>query len=191
MLEVLLSYLVLYGLKNNIVVANGTGAVQFQREKMYKSFRLLDTVFLVFGVVVCSFITYLLNNYVYVKFNLEYISLSVAVVLVGAYNLIVNHIWSKISTFKHYLYESSFSYVMDASYMFSVIFTIDLTLPIADFSMQILAVAISILVINVLVGFYTESVNRSYVNSSFRNVPSRLFLLAIFSILLHYAGLMF
>lgn len=191
MLEVLLSYLVLYGLKSNIVVANGTGAVQFQREKMYKSFRLLDTVFLVLGVVVCSFITYLLNNYVYVKFNLEYISFSVAVVLVGAYNLLVNHIWSKISTFKHYLYESSFSYVMDASYMFSVIFTIDLTLPIADFSMQILAVAISILVINVLVGFYTESVNRSYVNSSFRNVPSRLFLLAIFSILLHYAGLMF
>ena len=191
MLEILLSYLVLYGLKSNIVVANGTGAVQFQREKMYKSFRLIDTLFLVLGVVVCSFIAYLLNTFVYVKFNLEYINLSVAVVLVGAYNLLVNFIWSKISTFKHYLYESSFSYVMDASYTFSVIFTIDMTVPIAEFSMQILAVAISILVVNVIVGFYTESVNRSYINSAFRNVPSRLFLLAIFSILLHYAGLMF
>lgn len=191
MLQVLLSYLVLFGLKNNIVVANGTGAAQFQREKMYRSFRLIDTLFLVLGVVVCSFITYLLNKFVYVKFDLEYINLSVAVVLVGAYNLLVNHIWSKISTFKHYLYESSFSYVMDASYTFSVIFTIDMTVPIAEFSMQILAVAISILVVNIIVGFYTESVNRSYINSAFRNVPSRLFLLAIFSILLHYAGLMF
>ena len=191
MLQVLLSYLVLFGLKNNIVVANGTGAAQFQREKMYRSFRLIDTLFLVLGVVVCSFITYLLNKFVYVKFDLEYINLSVAVVLVGAYNLLVSHIWSKISTFKHYLYESSFSYVMDASYTFSVIFTIDMTVPIAEFSMQILAVAISILVVNIIVGFYTESVNRSYINSAFRNVPSRLFLLAIFSILLHYAGLMF
>lgn len=191
MMQVLLSYLVLYGLKSNIVVANGTGAAQFQREKMYRSFRLVDTLFLVLGVVVCSFIAYLLNTFVYVKFNLEYINLSVAVVLVGAYNLLVNFIWSKISTFKHYLYESSFSYVMDASYTFSVIFTIDMTVPIAEFSMQILAVAISILVVNVIVGFYTESVNRSYINSAFRNVPSRLFLLAIFSILLHYAGLMF
>ena len=191
MMQVLLSYLVLYGLKSNIVVANGTGAAQFPREKMYRSFRLVDTLFLVLGVVVCSFIAYLLNTFVYVKFNLEYINLSVAVVLVGAYNLLVNFIWSKISTFKHYLYESSFSYVMDASYTFSVIFTIDMTVPIAEFSMQILAVAISILVVNVIVGFYTESVNRSYINSAFRNVPSRLFLLAIFSILLHYAGLMF
>ena len=191
MMQILLSYLVLFGLKNNIVVANGTGAVQFQREKMYRKFRIIDTLFVVLGVIVCSFAAYLLNTYVYVKFNLDYISLSVAVVLVGVYNLLVNYIWSRISTLQHYLYESSYSYVMDASYMFSVIFTIDMTIPIAEFSMQILAVAISILVVNILVGFYTESVNRSYVNSAFRNVPSRLFLLAIFSILLHYAGLMF
>ena len=79
MLEVLLSYLVLYGLKSNIVVANGTGAAQFQREKMYRSFRLIDTLFLVLGVILCSFITYLLTTYVYVKFDLEYISLSVVI----------------------------------------------------------------------------------------------------------------
>lgn len=191
MLQVLLSYLVLYGLKSNIVVSNGTGAVLFQREKMYRSFRLLETVFLVAGIILCCFATYVLNTYVYKPFNLEYISASVAVVFVGAYNLLVNHIWSKISTFKHYLYESSFSYVMDASFTFSVIFTIDMSMPIAEFAMSIIAIVASVLVVSVLVGFFTESVNRSYINSAFRNVPSRLFLLAIFSILLHYAGLMF
>ena len=71
---------------------------------------------------------------------------------------------------------------MYASFTFSVIFTIDMSIPIAEFAMSIIAIVASVLVVSVLVGFFTESVNRSYINSAFRNVPSRLFLLAIFSI---------
>lgn len=190
MFEVLLSYIILYGVSNNVLVANGAGALQFQREKMYRSYRLLSAVFLVLGIAICSFIAYVLQNYVYSKFDLEYIGNTVIVLIVGLYNFIVSAIWSKISSFKHYLYESSYSYVMDFAYTLAVIFTLDMSESIANFSMAIVAIVLVVFVMNMIVGFFVESVNKSYINVNFRHVPSRLFLLAIFSILLYYAGQM-
>lgn len=190
MLDILLTYIVLYGIKNNVLVSNGTGALQFQREKMYRSFRLVNTLFLMLGIAIASFISYVLQSYVYQKFDLAYIGTSVTVLVVGLYNIIVAHIWTKISSFKHYLYESSYSYVMDVAFTLSVIFMLDMNLSILNFSLSIIAVLLVVFVSNILIGFFVESFNKSYINSSFRHVPSRLFLLAIFSILFYYAGLM-
>ena len=190
MLEILLSYLVLYGVKSNVLVSTGTGAVQFQREKRYKSFRYISALFLALGVVITSFIAYFLQKYVYSKFDLQYVSTSVNVLFVGIYNIIIAEIWQKISSFKHYLYDTSFSYVMDFAFMLSVIFMLDMSVPILEFAMALGAIVVSIMATNVLVGFYVYSSNKSYINVNFRHVPSRLFLLAIFSILLYYAGLM-
>lgn len=188
MVQVILSYLILYGITNNVVL-NGSGATIFQREKMYRSFRYISTLFLLLGIVVCSAIAYALNNYVYAKFDLFYVETSVIVLFVGVYNLIVATIWAKLSSFKHYLYETSFSYVMDYAFTLSIIFTLDFNLSIVNFAMSVAAVVIVVLVMNVIVGFFTESVNKSYLNVNLRHVPTRLFLLAIFSMILYYAGM--
>lgn len=190
MLEILLSYLVLYGLQSNIVISTGSGAVQFQREKMYRSFRYVSAAFLVLGITICSFIAYVLQTYVYSKFDLEYIASTVIVLFVGLYNLIVAAIWSKISSFKRYLYESSYSYAMDFAFTLSVVFLLDMNVSITNFAMAVVAVIVSVFVMSAVVGFFVESVNKSYINVNFRHVPSRLFLLAIFSILLYYAAQM-
>lgn len=190
MLEVLLSYIILYGVQSNVLVMNGTGAIQFQREKMYRSFRYISALFLILGIIVCSFIAYVLHTYVYSKFDLYYIATSVNVLFVGIYNLLVAFIWTKISSFKHYLYETSYSYVMDFAYTLSIIFTLDMSVSIANFAMSLIAVALVVLVMNVFVGFFVESFNKSYINKNFRHVPSRLFLLAIFSIILYYVGIL-
>jgi len=189
MVQVILSYLILYGISSNVIVFNGSGAMLFQREKMYRSFRYVSTLFLMLGIVLSSFVAYVLNNYVYAKFDLYYIGTSVIVLFVGLYNLIVAAIWSKLSSFKHYLYESSFSYVMDYVFTLSIVFTIDLSLSIVNFAISVGVIAVVVLVMNVLVGFFTESVNKSYLNVNLRHVPSRLFLLAIFSIILYYAAM--
>lgn len=190
MLEVFLSYLALYGLQQNIFVCNGSGPLQIQREKMYRSFRYLNALFLILGIVVTSFITYLLNNYVYAKFDLFYISVSVSVFVVALYHLIVSIIWQKMSYFNFYLYENSFSYGFDVVFTLSVIFTIDMNVKILNFVMSLGAIAIIVLIMNVIMGFYVKSMNRGYLNINFRNVSARLFLFAIISILLYYASLL-
>lgn len=188
MLEVFLSYLALYGLQQNIFVYNGSGPLQVQREKMYRSFRFLNALLLILGVVVTAFISYLLNRFVYDKFDLAYIGVSVNVFIVALYHLIVSIIWQKVSYFNFYLYENSFSYGFDVVFTLSVIFTMDMGVGILDFSLALAAIAIVVLVMNVVMGFYIKSMNRGYLNINFRNVSARLFLFAIVSILLYYAS---
>lgn len=189
MLEVFLSYLALYGLKENIFVSSA-GVLQAQREKMYKSFRYLNALFLILGIVIASTISYFLNNYVYSKINFDDISITINIFIVAVYNLIVSLIWSKLSYFKYYLYENSFSYGFDVVYTLSVVFTMDMTVEILPFFMSLLAVILVIMIMNILIGFYIKSINRGYMNINFRNVSARLFLFALFSVLIYYAGLL-
>lgn len=190
MIETFLSYLALYGLQQNIFVVNGAGPLQVQREKMYKSFRYLNALFLILGIILTSFISYLLNNYVYSKFDMQEFSVSVNVFIVALYHLIVSVIWQKISYFKFYLYETSFSYGFDVVFTLSVIFTLDMDVKILEFASAVVAVALVVMIMNVLMGFYIRSMNRGYLNINFRNVSARLFLFALFSILLYYGSLL-
>lgn len=188
MLQLFLSYLLLYGVQSNIVVFNGAGVLELQREKMYRSFRYIDAIFVILGIALIGTINYFLNNYVYGKFDLAYINVTVVVFLVGLYNLLISAIWRKISYFKNYLYQKSYTYAFDFVFMLSVIFTLNLTVGIVEFLMMIAAISVVILVMNMIVGFYVHSINRGYMNINFRDVSARLFVLAIFSILLIYAG---
>lgn len=190
MFESFLSYLALYGVQSNIFVYNGAGTLQVQREKMYRSYRYINALFLVLGIIVTSLISYLLHNYVYSKFDMLDIGISVNVFIVALFHLLISFIWQKMSYFKFYLYENAFAYGFDVAYTLSVIFTLDMSLGILDFVWALLAIAIVVMIMNVLMGFYIKSMNRGYMNVNFRNVSARIFLFAIFSILFYYAGIL-
>lgn len=175
MAEMFLSYLVLYGLSGNIIACTGAGALEFQREKMYSFFRFINTLFLVIGIVVCAVITYVLNKFIFSVYDMEYISITVLVLVAGIYNLIVAAIWRKVSNFNNYLYEASFSYAFDFVFSVFVVLLLDLTLPLANFMLCVLAISIVIIVMNLILGFFIKSLNRGYLNINVRNVSSRLF----------------
>lgn len=190
MFETFLSYLALYGLRENIFIINGSGPLQIQREKMYRSFRYINALFLILGIILTSFISYILNNYVYEKYDLYYISVSVNVFIVAFYHLIVSHITQKLSSFNYYLYENSFSYGFDVVFTLSVLFALDMSVKIVPFLMSLIVIIVVVFVMNVIVGFYIKSMNRGYLNINFRNISVRLFLFALFSILIYYMSLL-
>lgn len=190
MLNTFLSYLVLYGLQDNIFINQGVGALQIQREKMYRSFRYLNALFLVLGIVITSIISYVLTNFVYAKFDLYYISVSVNVFVVALYHLIISIVWQKISYFKFYLYETSFSYGFDVVYTLAILFTLDMSVGIVSFILALVAIVLIVMVMNVFMGFYIRSLNRGYLNINFRNVSIRLFMMAIFAMVLYYASML-
>lgn len=61
-----------------------------------------------------------------------------------------------------------------------------MTLPIGEFAIAVAAVISVVLIMNVIIGFFVESLNKSYLNINYRNVPARLCLMAVFSIILFY-----
>lgn len=190
MLEMLLTYLIIYGLKTNLVVQNGSGVLIFQREKMYTSFRYISNLFLILGTILTATISYFLYRIIYVKFDMFYISHGVNVVIVGAYNILISNILKRRPSFSNYLYENSFSYAYDTVFMLSVLFMLDMDLSIVYFFMSLLAAVLVIFISNVLIGFFVKCFNRNYVNISARNIAVRLFMVAIFSIILYYAQLL-
>lgn len=188
MFQTFLSYLVLYGLRDNIFVANGSGALQIQREKQYRAYRYLNALFLIIGIIITSLISYVLHTFVYSKYDLYYISISVDVFIVALYNLVVSILIHKISDFHYYLYENSFAYGFDLVYTLSIIFTIDMNVSFIPFISSLVAIAIVVMLMQVFMGFYIRSMNRGYLNINFRNISARLFLMALFSIVLYYAS---
>ena len=189
-LNALLTYLIMYGLKSNLVVQNSAGAVIFQREKQYTSYRYISNLVLILGVVICAAVSYFLNRFVYEKFNMYYISETVNVVIAGTYNIGVSKFLKKRPSFNNYLYENSFSYAYDTVFIVSVLLMMDMNMTIVHFFLSLGMAVVSIFVTNVLIGFFIKSLNREYVNISARNIAVRLFTIAIFSILIYYAQLL-
>lgn len=188
MIQTFLTYLVLYGLKGNLVVCNGSGALIFQREKKYTSYRYTSNLFLILGIVLTATISFFLNTYIYSKYDLYNISFSINVLIVGAYNMLVSFLLKKSPSFNNYVYENSFSYAYDMVFTISVILSLDMSLTIPQFFMSLLAVIVCVFITNVLVGMFVKSLNRGYINDSFRNVPARLFLFAIIAIIFYYTA---
>ena len=190
MLQTFLSYLILYGLQTNIVLSNGSGALEFQREKMYRSFRYLNMLILAFEICVIGFVYYFLETYLLKDNDLHFIGFTIVVFLSGVFNLIVSSIWQRSSNLKFYLYESSYSYAFDLVFVASSVFMLQMNVSILSFVMQMIAVIIVIMAMTAIIGFFVRSFNRGYQNVNFRNVSSRLFLLAFVSILIYYAELL-
>ena len=56
MLNVFLTNLVTFGLNSNIVVNSGVGVLLFGREKKYRFFRYINTLFLMLGIALSMLI---------------------------------------------------------------------------------------------------------------------------------------
>lgn len=191
MLELFLSFVLLYGVKSNVIVFSGSGALTYQKEKQYCKFRILNSLFLAIGLVLCLMISYVLYNYVYEPYDLGYLNIIISVLVVGIYNIIVSKIFAKMSHFSHYLYQSSYSFAIDFVFMLSMIFVADFaTYAVVEFLIMALTIALVMFISNLIFGFYIEDANKSNIDRHYLNVPSRLFMMAVFSIILYYASLL-
>ena len=94
MLELFLSFVLLYGVKSNVIVFNGSGVLTYQKEKQYFKFRILNSLFLAIGLIACLMISYVLYNYVYQPYDLGYLNVIISVLIVGIYNIIVSKIFA-------------------------------------------------------------------------------------------------
>lgn len=188
MFNVFLANLVTYGLNQNILVSSGYAALLLGREKKYRFFRHLNMLFTILGIAICSIAMFFINDFVINKFDVVEIKVGIAVLLAGLYNLFISFLWGKMSNFGQYLYEKSCSYVFDTVFIVFVVMTLDMTVKIVPFIMTVLAIMAVVFVTNLIIGFYIESINKSSLKLCVRNVSARLYLVAIFAILLFYLG---
>lgn len=190
MLDLFLANLASFGLSNNIVVNSGAGVLLFGREKKYRLFRYVDTLFLMLGICICSVAMYFLDKYVFLKLDLSEIFIGITVLIACLYNLLISKLWGKMSLFGHYLYERSCSYVFDTIFTVFVVMSLDFTLEILPFILSMGAVVLVVFLTVFIIGFFIEGINKSSLRLCFRNVSARLYLVAIFAVLLYYLNML-
>ena len=117
-----------------------------------------------------------------------YLNVLLSVLIVGIYNIIVSKIFAKMSNLTHYLYEKSYSFAFDMVFILSVIFTVNMSFALLDFIVMAIAIAVAVFLSNMIFGAYIEDSNKTGIDQHYLNVPARLFMLAIFSIILYYAS---
>lgn len=186
MLNLFLTNLVNFGLNQNLLVNTGYGALLIGREKKYRLFRYINILFMLLGIIICSIATYFLSNFVLEKFDYVELKVGFVVFLAGIYNLLISFLWARMSNFGQYLYEKSCSYVFDLVFTVFVVLTLDLSLSFVAFLLTLLSVLLVVFVSYVVLGIYIESINKSTLKISVRNVAARIYLIAIFAILLFY-----
>ena len=72
-----------------------------------------------------------------------------------------------------------------------MIFVVDMAIyTIIEFLIMTATIAVVMFVSNLIFGFYIEDANKSNIDRHYLNVPSRLFMMAMFSIILYYASLL-
>jgi len=190
MLKVIATYFIMYGIKSNLVLQNGSGALIFQREKEYTSYRYISNLFLILGIVICATVSYFLYRFVYEKYNINYINETVNIVIAGSYHMLISKLLKKRRSFNNYLYDNSFSYAYDTVFTTSVILMLNFNETIVNYFISVLIAIVTIFVTNIIIGFFIKTINRNYVNISARNVATRLFILAIFAIVIYYAQML-
>lgn len=190
MFDLFLSFILIYGIKSNVAI-NGAGVLIFQKEKQYTKFRLLNAMFLSLGVIFCLVISFFLDKYVYSTYNLEYLSVIISVLIVGIYNLIVSKAFSKMSHYTYYLYEKSCSFAIDFVFTLSIILSIDFKVfAMMEFLVMSFAIGLVLFICNLILGVYIEDSYKSSIDKQYLNLPARLFMLSIFSIILYYASML-
>ena len=191
-IKTFLEYLIFYGLKNNLVVCNSSGALIFQREKIYTKYRYLSALFISIGIIIGAVISYLMSRVSISSKNLDLtnITTTLCIITVGGYNMLVSMIFKKSKKFHNYLYQNSFSYAYDMVFTLSVIFSLETSLPITLFGMSLLAAIISVFVTTAIIGFFVRNLNRDYINESLRNTSVRLFMFAFFALIFYYLAQM-
>lgn len=189
MLNILISSLLNVGIKSNIVAGNGVGPLIFSREKQYGFFRYISTLLLMLVIIITSIGIYFLEQYVLIPFDILEFKICIVVFVAGILNIIINLIWKKSTRFGRYLYGCSSNYVYDLVYTIYVVMLLDMSLALAPFLINVVAIVAVLFVMSIIVGMFVDGINRSSLNVNFRNISARLFLFGIIALLLYYANL--
>ena len=178
-------------LSSNIVAMFGVGAVGLQSEKRSFKFMVVTSLMTVLSIVVSGMVYCLLEKYVLVKFELEYLKTFIVVCLSYSCAFISKSIIKLISKEQYYLYEKSYSLPAQVAVVVGALIIIEFK---SDLLMSLYSLAMYgvgyLLVQFIFYGLY-EKLDNNYVLKPARNVPVMLIALSFVSMVLYSVAMFF
>lgn len=178
-------------LSSNIITCVGIGAISLQSEKKNFGYMLATSVCVTFSVIVTGMLYKVIDMFLLVRFDAQFLKLFVVVLLALITSFITKAILKFISKETYFLYEKSYSLPIQTAITTGMMFVIDFSMSILDTMFSLAVFCVGFVLVQIIFYALYERLDNSYVLKPARNVPLMLFTLSIVSMLLYTVGMFF
>lgn len=178
-------------LASNIVSFAGVGAVSLQSEKRNFVYMLVSSICIVLPIAFTGMLYWVINNYLLIPYEAEFISLFVMLLLIMVFALLCRLVLKKISKEEYYLYEKSYTFPIQTAVGIGTLLFVNFDLSFLMMLYQLAMFAAGFILVQVIFYSLYEKLDNTHVLKPARNVPVMLYTLSIVSIILYSACLFF
>ena len=170
---------------SNVLLTNGFGALDLQRNKNSVAFTLLNSVFVGVILVVCAVIYNVLYTYVLDPYNLEKLGILIIVLLSGLFNFVVLAIVKAASKEMYYYYDTTYSFVINLGITIGMLFTLNPALNIIETLAYSGFTAIAFILTTMLFAFVYKRLHNKKVSRLVRPVPITILTMAVLAMIIY------
>ena len=176
---------------SNIVAVSGVGAVSLQSEKRSFAYMLSSTMLTILPIIVVGLLCYLLNNFVLVPLEAEYMELFIVVMLTLIVSYFERWVLKKVSKEQFFLYEKSYEFAVQTVVCIATILLMEFKTDFYMLMFQLAMYCVGFFLVQIIFYALYEKLDNTYVLKPARNVPVMLYTLSVLSMILYAVNLFF
>lgn len=169
----------------NVLLTNGFGALDLQRNKNNIWFSLLNSVCMGLIMIVCSILYNLVYIHILDPFNLEKLGILIIVALSGLFNFIVLEIIKAANKEMYYYYDSTYSFVINLGVIIGILFTINPELTVLETLAYSGFTALCYVATTMLFTFVYGRLHNQKISRLVRPVPITILTMAVLAMIIY------
>lgn len=170
-------------LASNIVSGVGFGAITLQSEKRNFKFVLTTLLTTIITTVIVGLIYAVLNMYVFVPYNVEFIGVMTIAVLAVCFTYLSRYIVKVISVEQYYLYEKSYQFAIQTILTIGVLLLVNYDQSLVNVVYQLAMYCLGFLGVQLIFYPLYERLDNRKVLKPARNVPLMIYVLAVLAMI--------
>lgn len=169
----------------NVLLTNGFGALDLQRNKNNVLFSLINSLSLGVVIIACAILYNLLYTYLLDPYNLERLGILVIIALAGLFNFIVLEIIKAANKELYYYYDTTYSYVINLGLAIAVLLTLDPALSLIETLCYSGLTSAVYVVTTMLFAFVYKRLHNKKISRLVRPVPITILTMAVLAMIIY------
>ena len=174
---------------SNVVAVMGLGAISLNSEKKNFIFMLVSTLCTILPIIFSGLLFYVVDNYILVPLEAEFLKLFVLTLLNIVFSYIVRIVLKHISKEEYFLYEKSYHFPVQIAVGVGTLCLVNFLQSFYIIMFELAMFSVGYLLVHIIFYALYEKIDNRHTLKAARNVPLMLYTLSIVSMLLYAIGM--
>jgi len=174
---------------SNIIAVTGIGAISLQSEKRNFIFMLVSALCTTLPIIFSGLIYFVVENYILLPLNAEYLKLFVLAILVVVFSYLVRILLKKVSKEEFFLFEKTYGLPGQIAIGIGTLCLVDFANTFYIIMFELAMFSVGYLLIQIIFYALYERIDNRYTVKAARNVPLMLYSLSLISMVLYAIGM--